>query len=864
MKKIYLTLMTLPLLSLPLSAAATCCAASEQPAPSSTVIKRGLTRPEVESILHAHALALKPWSIPVSAVIESDPKAPQQATLAHAEHKGGYWMTFEWDDEKQAHILTEIDQTADLEALLSHRGSKAHQGDPDERFAPKRVRNINPDINERQEAIAEYKRKVEENQRDVAENLSEMREAPTLGRVAHELRYCANRARGLFGSYDDYYEEYARLEGEILDQLALVRYESAEEQEYRWKQAQQAHAALVARYPRAARDLPSLYTLAIDLHKQQSELPAAQRARNYAAAERQLDEYAAEDGRPRVHQLPAAVREFMRQYLIAILEIEARQFSAYDPSTMDWDALSYSVVQEELRQLSKLDTSALPEAYRDILLAHQIELDIWLSSAKDGKLPMDEKSIPTAHRRDSEMILEGIERAAAELDKGEPEQKNSSVADTAQVSVAAPLPESFIYLLTPASLRHAFCDYEHLHDYYFYLARRAEHESTGEQKGASRMPYVNTKLSEKLRELARPEVESICQEAIAEYKREIEENLRDLTEDLSEMREAPALGRVAHELRYYVGEARDHFGSDDDYYEEYARLEGEILDQLALVRYESAEVQEYRWKQAQQAHAALVARYPRAARDLPSLYTLMIDLHKQQFELPAAQRARNYAAAELQLDQDAAEDGRPRVHQLPVAVREFMRQYLIGILEIEARLFSSCDPSKMDWDALNYSKLKEELRMITSLDLSGLPEAYREILLTHQRELGQCLKSSKDGKLPDDLDLHLTAHRASLDMLVKGVQKVAAAIDRKEPKQKDTAKADAAIVKVAAPLPEGFIYLLSSSILLHAFLDYEHLQDYYFYLARRADEYPSELKGAARMSYVNTKLSEKLRELARL
>ncbi len=503
MKKIYLSLMTLPLLSLPLSAAAPCCTSSEQPAVSSSIIKHGLTRSEVESILRAHALALESWFIPVSCYVKPDPKDPQQATFAHAEHKGGYWLTFGWDDEKQAQILTRIDQTADLAALLSHRGSKAYQGAPDERFAPERIRSINLDISKRHDAITEYKREMKEVQGKISEMLGEMREAPTRGRVAYELRYCGGKAKGFFGSDDDYYEEYVRLEEDILDQLALDRYASAEEQEYRWKQAQQAHAALVARYPRAARDLPSLYTLMIDLHKQQVELPAVQRARNYAAAEALLDQDAAEDGMPRVHQLPAAVRELMRQYLIGLLEIEARLSSSYDSSKMDWDARNYSMLKEELRMITSLDLSGLPEPYREILLTHQRELDQCLKSSKDGKLPDGLDLHPTAHRVYFGVLVGEFKMGAA-IDRKEPKQKDSTESDAAMAKVAAPLPERFVYLISSSSLLHAFLDYEQLEDYYYYLERRAEREYPGEQKGAARMSYVNTKLSEKLRDLARP------------------------------------------------------------------------------------------------------------------------------------------------------------------------------------------------------------------------------------------------------------------------------------------------------------------------------------------------------------------------
>ncbi len=277
-------------------------------------------------------------------------------------------------------------------------------------------------------------------------------------------------------------------------------------------------------------------------------------------------------------------------------------------------------------------------------------------------------------------------------------------------------------------------------------------------------------------------------------------NSQLLSYDFSCLAQAPNRGYVAHQLadtyifapRVRRGEqapaAYAHFGS-------YAKAQEELLKALAAARYDSAEAQNQLWQDTLAAQAQLETRYPQAAQRLTNLVALVQSTWQKEQDLPAEQRAKNFIANEKKEDAHALKYGLVRFHQHSPAMQDFLHEYIYSALEAEIKLYS-LDKELLKKDGyLGEQSIRDELRIVSSLDKSRLSESKQK-----------------------DFEAYIAALRETVAILDKiSPQKLRElAINSIELKYKD--------------LIERMQKYHRSSV-LSSMLDFYQLHDYYYYLA---------------------------------
>ncbi len=488
MKMILACLSTLPLLSLSVSAESTSTPAAATVQSNKTVIKRGFSLEEAESILLHNALRLERYTMPVSNVIIVDPKDPIEGSIQLPEGKGGYFLRFEWDEAAQCHKLQDIWHSADLNALMEIKNSKAARK-IDESFTPKKIGDINLSTKLLLLNTKSYKRALADEIEYAVEELSILRQTPNLGRVAHELFEATRYTYRDFEAFC-YYEEYIEEELKILEQLADHRYDSKEEQEAHWQNAIKSQQELQRKYPRSAKSLPSLIEYAKSLHQSQAELTATQRVENYTTAHEQHEKELIKHGLDlgvRFEHMPDSVQKFARQYLCALLLAEATAFEEHE----DLEKLNYRNVNDLIDILKKADLSTLPKEYRKAVENHIEELETLLLSAKDGKLPLDADFPPDFQQT----VQKNINKAAEWVKNRLPSKSDDKQGITRLSKV-----ESFRSYLDPSSLLHWIMEGDDLKDYYSYLLKKTGRLplEKGDKKW-NRISIINRAIAEKIK-----------------------------------------------------------------------------------------------------------------------------------------------------------------------------------------------------------------------------------------------------------------------------------------------------------------------------------------------------------------------------
>ncbi len=464
MKTIFTCLSALPLLTLPILAETAPAVPAEKVAQNKMIIKLGLSLSEVESILSKQVLSLKRWTPPVSTVVHYEPKDSFAASLHLWEGKAGYFLHFEWDEDRQCHLLDSIELSDDLDALLEHYNSKASE-EVEEPCRSRHVKTIVFDPDSLRQDIERYKEVLAEEVEDTHEYLKKLRQSPTRGKVAREICRQDHPSSGNFEL--DHYKEYIDQEIELIAQLAFRRYDSKEEQAALWQNTLKAKEKLQQLYPRSARALPSLIDLVDSLYQEQCQISAQQRAKSYESIKLRLDKHAEENDLPRFHLLPVSVQNYSRQYLCAILLAEADIIER----TSDIDEIHYLTTKAGVQILKGMDASALPEGYRMTIEKYIKQMEAILSSCKDGKMTKDIYFLSDAY--------------------------NTSSAGVGDSVIPPDLSKRFIKFMDHSRLLHAIMEHDDLLDYYFYLVEIRQRKGFDDFKSFS---FICRALVEKIKE----------------------------------------------------------------------------------------------------------------------------------------------------------------------------------------------------------------------------------------------------------------------------------------------------------------------------------------------------------------------------
>ncbi len=190
-----------------------------------------------------------------------------------------------------------------------------------------------------------------------------LRTPPTKGLIAYQLNMCYRLRKN---------EPYAEAQHALLKALANARYDSPQAQSQLWQNTLTAQAKLETRYPQAAEKLTNLVALVQSIWLQEQNRSATERAQNYRANENLQNALANKWGETRFNQWSAAEQEYNLQYLYAILESEAQMCEQSE--SLDESVLLLSSMQSELRILSSLDASQLPEGYRQEIKHYCLKL----------------------------------------------------------------------------------------------------------------------------------------------------------------------------------------------------------------------------------------------------------------------------------------------------------------------------------------------------------------------------------------------------------------------------------------------------------------------------------------------------------
>ncbi len=489
MKMILACLSTLPLLSLSVSAESTSTPAAATAQSNKTVVKRGLSLGEVESVLRYNAMPLDWSAIPLPTLVLTNPKDPIEVSVRLPEGKGGYFLRFEWDETEQRQLLQEIWHSADIKALMELKNSKVFK-EADKSFAPKKVSDIrvgSADVQQR--SIKVYKRNLAENIEYAVVNLSIMRQAPNRGRIANEILNSVCYEYRDFGDFHDY-EEYINEELDILKQLADNRYASEEELEALWQNALKSQQELQRKYPKSAKSIPSLIEYVNSTHQSQAKLTATLRAKNNATAREQREKeliLLGLDVGVFFDDLPISVQHFVRHYLYNMLLAEAENFEKYE----DLDDSSYHNVRSSVDILKKTDISALPEEYRKAVESHIEELERFLLSAKDDKLPLDADLRPDVQQ----IVQKNIDEATEWIKNALP-SRSTDEQSIRKLSAA----DDFRDYLDFATLLRWVLESDDLLDYYYYLFKQtAKIPSKKDGRRRSRLAAINRIIAEKIK-----------------------------------------------------------------------------------------------------------------------------------------------------------------------------------------------------------------------------------------------------------------------------------------------------------------------------------------------------------------------------